>query len=326
MTGAIFSARILLMQKNWLSYDDQLELLTRRGMRIEDERAAIRILSCVSYYRLSGYFRYWQKDPTYGDNDFISGTSFSRIYQLYEAERELANACKALLATCEILVRTRFAYHYGTCVGPVATFARGVGFTPPPSPDIDPVEERILSDLDRSKDIFVAHYRDEIKQGSRYLPAAYDRMPIWVAVEVLSFGCLSRMITASGESGVLERIAKSLNTSRAVLPSQVRSFVYLRNRCSHYGRLWNTAVTDEAAIPKNTKRRIQSRYRSFDKHSAYQIFAALHDLADRAELCADWLGTVIEPLLQADPLLAYGIATPKKYGYMPEELLAGVDS
>jgi len=42
------------MQKNWLSYDEQLDLLTRRGMWIEDESAAARVLSCVSYYRLSG--------------------------------------------------------------------------------------------------------------------------------------------------------------------------------------------------------------------------------------------------------------------------------
>jgi putative uncharacterized protein (fragment) len=55
-------------------------------MRIEDESAAAQVLSCVSYYRLSGYFRYWQKDPDYGDDNFIMGTSFSRIYSLYEAE------------------------------------------------------------------------------------------------------------------------------------------------------------------------------------------------------------------------------------------------
>ena len=57
------------MQKNWLSYDEQLDLLARRGMRIEDESAAAQVLSCVSYYRLSGYFRYWQKDPDYGDDE-----------------------------------------------------------------------------------------------------------------------------------------------------------------------------------------------------------------------------------------------------------------
>ena len=30
------------MQKNWLSYDEQLDLLTRRGMWIEDESAGYR--------------------------------------------------------------------------------------------------------------------------------------------------------------------------------------------------------------------------------------------------------------------------------------------
>ncbi len=86
------------MQKNWLSYDEQLDLLIRRGSMDRMKAFAARVLSCVSYYRLSGYYRYWQKDPDYGDDDFIMGTSFSRIYSLYEAEQELADACKRLLA------------------------------------------------------------------------------------------------------------------------------------------------------------------------------------------------------------------------------------
>lgn len=52
------------IDKKWLSYGDQLELLVRRGMRVEDQSRAEKLLSYVSYYRLSGYFRYWQKDPS----------------------------------------------------------------------------------------------------------------------------------------------------------------------------------------------------------------------------------------------------------------------
>ena len=225
------------IDKKWLSYGDQLELLVRRGMRIKDQSRAEKLLSYVSYYRLSGYFRYWQKDPSYGDDSFIDGTSFERIYDLYEAERKLSSVCKELLAKCEILLRTRFAHHYGESFAPSKSFAYGKGFTQPPSVDEDLIQERILSDLDRSKDLFIAHYRDDIKQGSHFVPQAYDRMPIWVAVEALSFGTLSRMIEASGESGVLDAMASSLGTTRRVLPSQVRSFVYLRNRTAHYGRL-----------------------------------------------------------------------------------------
>ena len=36
-------------------------------MLIEDEVEAAAILSRVNYYRLSGYFRYWQVDPDHQD-------------------------------------------------------------------------------------------------------------------------------------------------------------------------------------------------------------------------------------------------------------------
>ncbi len=311
------------IDKKWLSYGDQLDLLVRRGMRIEDQSRAEKLLSYVSYYRLSGYFRYWQKDPSYGDDSFIDGTSFERIYGLYEAERKLSSVSKELLAKCEILLRTRFAHHYGESVAPSKSFAYGKGFTQPPSADEDRIEERILSDLDRSKDLFIAHYRDEIKQGSHFAPQAYDRMPIWVAVEALSFGTLSRMIEASGESGVLDAMAASLGTTRRVLPSQVRSFVYLRNRTAHYGRLWNVSVRDSPALQKKTKWQIRTYHRPFDKQSVYEILVALHDLGKRAGICEDLLGLYIEPLLKSQPLLAYGISTPKRYGEVPREVLLG---
>ena len=96
MTGAIFISEDAVDAERLASFDEQLELLAGRGMCIEDECSAVQVLSCVSYYRLSGYFRYWQKGPEYGDNNSIPGTSFSRIYQLYVAERALTTACQDL--------------------------------------------------------------------------------------------------------------------------------------------------------------------------------------------------------------------------------------
>ena len=238
-------------------------------------------------------------------------------------ERLLSHECSMLLASCEIFLRNRFAYHYAEHFAPVASYAHGEGFSQPLScSKEEPVQERILSDLDRSNDQFVRHYRDEIKSGTSYLPRAYDRMPIWVAVEVLSFGTLSRMIHASGGSDVLDSIvAPPLSMSRSSFPSQVRSFVYLRNRCSHFNRLWNISVSDAPALNRNIANRIKRNYRTFDERSIYKILAVMHHFVQNAGICDDWLGVRIEPLLQANPLLAYGIATPKKYGEMPREVL-----
>ena len=59
------------MPKNWLSYDQQVDLLSQRGMRVDDNVAASEFLSRVNYYRFSGYFRHWQHDPAKGDNRFF---------------------------------------------------------------------------------------------------------------------------------------------------------------------------------------------------------------------------------------------------------------
>ena len=245
------------MPKDWLSYEQQVELLGRRGMRIDDEASAAEFLARVNYYRFSGYFRHWQHDPARGDNQFFKGASFETIRALYDAEQELVAVCDELLHPLEVLLRTRFAYAYGCRVGVTGMFAHGEGFTQSPHPDAERVEEHALSNLDRSKEAFVAHYRDEIKQGHTYKPEAYDRMPIWVAVEAFSFGSLSRLIEASSLSGVLDDIADSMNTSRRLLPGQVKSFVYLRNRIAHCAQLWNHRVLDVPGLQPKTTRRIK---------------------------------------------------------------------
>ena len=85
------------MPKDWLSYEQQVELLGQRGMRIDDEASAAEFLARVNYYRFSGYFRHWQQDPTRGDNRFLKGTSFESISALYDAEQELVAVCDELL-------------------------------------------------------------------------------------------------------------------------------------------------------------------------------------------------------------------------------------
>lgn len=309
------------MPKDWLSYEQQLELLDQRGMRIDDSAAAADFLARINYYRFSGYFRHWQHDPARGDNRFFEGSSFETICALYDAEQELVTVCDELLHPLEVLLRTRFAYAYGHHVGVTGMFPRGEGFTQSPHADAERVEEHALSNLDRSKDAFVAHYRDDIKQGHTYKPEAYDRMPIWVAVEAISFGSLSRLIEASSESGVLDDIAESMNTSRKLLPGQVKSFVYLRNRVAHCARLWNHRVLDVPGLQPKTTRKIKKQYRNFSDHSIYKILVALDDIATRSKISNTWLRDTVEPILNKNPLLAQGIAQPARYGEMPPPAL-----
>ena len=311
------------MDKPRRSYTEQVKLLASRGMRVDDVTTAGEFLSKVSYYRLSGYFRYWQRDAAHADNRFTYNCSLERVRQLYEAEQALILVCDEILHPLEVLLRTRFAYIYAELIGKTGEFAAGKGFTEPHSPSAPRVEEYALRDLDRSKETFVAHYRKtrEVRKG--YSVNDYTDMPIWVAVEAFSFGTLSRLIEASGQSGVLATLADSMGVSRTYLPGQIRSFVYLRNRVAHCAKLWNHSVLDVPGLPSNISRRAQRHHRKFGDHSVYKIFIALDEVARRSGIAKNWLSERIDPVLDGNPLLAAGIATPKKYGEMSPELLSG---
>nr|WP_250649118.1 MULTISPECIES: Abi family protein [unclassified Actinomyces] len=226
-----------------------------------------------------------------------------------------------VLHPIEILLRTRFAHHYAKRTGVEGSFARGEGLTQPGSPQAMRVEEHALSDLDRSKEAFVTRYRQEIKVGGRYAADAYARMPIWVAVEAFSFGSLSRLIEASGQSGVLADVAGSLQVSPKTLPSQVRSFVYLRNRVAHCAKLWNHSVLDVPGLLPNITRQAKRHHRQFHDHSVYKILVALDDIATKNDIADTWLTRHVDPLLEGNPLLDKGITTPARYGQMPPDLL-----
>ena len=73
------------MAKPALPIDKQIELLVQRGLPIplppDDDyeqrkaeyHAAVRLLIDTNYYRLSGYWRYFQVRPGHGDNRFTAG-------------------------------------------------------------------------------------------------------------------------------------------------------------------------------------------------------------------------------------------------------------
>lgn len=275
-------------------------------------------LSLVNYYRFSGYFRYWQVTPTCGNNRFQRDTSFEVIRNLYLAEQDLADEILRKIRRIEVVLRTKFSHIYAREVIPAGGLTEGIGLSQPTNLASIPAKEYVLQDLNRSKETFVDHYRDDKLKNSRgqFLPQAYKDMPTWVAVEALSFGTLSRCIQASSKSGVLAALAEELNLSRTFVPSQVKSFVYLRNRIAHNARIWNHSVVDAPGLPPKIKHRATRSYGMFEPRSVYTVLLALDRMLASAKIEHDWLASLINPLLAGNSLLERGIKIPRKYGEM----------
>lgn len=241
----------------WRAYAQQLDLLKFRGMIIGDETLALHRLEHIGYYRLSAYWYPFRsveltqlsnpKRITCNRKDlFEPGTQFEDALALYEFDKRLRLLLMDALERIEIALRVDIAYLLGArdafahlnaiALHPtfIAKRTNAGGKTA-----FDAWQEKYHGLLKRSKEDFVKHYR--ARHGTD--------LPIWVAVEVLDFGAVSRLL-AMMKIGDQEQIAKKYGVKDwRVFQSWIRSLNYLRNLVAHHSRLWNRNVIDQPRLP-----------------------------------------------------------------------------
>ncbi len=66
--GDIMESDIIIYEKTPTTFEEQLKILRKRNLIIDDENSAIDILSRVNYYRLSAYMLTFKSDDTFFDN------------------------------------------------------------------------------------------------------------------------------------------------------------------------------------------------------------------------------------------------------------------
>lgn len=94
------------------TYTEQVQLLESRGIIIDDKEFAEQFLSNVNYYKLSGYFKFFEKE-----DNFFHKTHIQEIIDLYYFDRELRNYLMKLIEKIEISLKTKIAYTIGKNYG-----------------------------------------------------------------------------------------------------------------------------------------------------------------------------------------------------------------
>lgn len=169
------------MKKEWKSWEDQVALLKGRHLAL-DEGEALGLLRTASYYRLSGYARYFQQGAELGGNDFVAGSTLADIKMIHELDGRLRTMLASRLGRVEVMLRSQYAYAVGATKGPYGDYLDDAYFGGGGA-GAD-VVDACLRDLDRSKEPFVRHFRREGDDDR------YGDMPVWAAAEVLSFAYL----------------------------------------------------------------------------------------------------------------------------------------
>lgn len=225
------------------TYEEQLDILCERGIVVKDKAKCIQVLETTNYYRFTAYLLPFKLE----DDTYISGTDFYKVYRIYEFDRKLRGLLFSVIEEIEVFLRAKFAYFhahkYGAC-----GYLDANNFSP--KHKLEKFKENFDREVRNNKNtLFVRHYTQK-----------YNKIfPIWVAVELFTFGMLSKFYGDLKTPDQKILAYEMYHTNPKNMNSWLRCCTDLRNICAHYGRLYYrvfSACPAGLAITEAQKRRL----------------------------------------------------------------------
>ncbi len=249
--------------KSALTIKEQIELLKKRGLIIDNEEETKHYLNNISYYNLSGYFK-----PYQDENDiFFKDTNFDKIMQLYFFDRKLRLLFINALERIEKSFKTQFIYNLSIDHG-ADYLINDAKFSNH--------KKRIDENLMRSKEPFITNFKE--KYSNEY-------PPLWILAEVLSFGDILAIFSQSLDPQDKKKIAQYYCMNREHLYSWLDNLREIRNICAHHSRLWNRKITKHLKRSE-TNEKLQYNSYIFDSIIITEI------LLKRVSPGFDWIKSV----------------------------------
>ena len=223
-----------------LSYKEQiLKLKNDHNLLISNYKCAEEILKKVNYYRLSGYGIGLKK---YDNKEHYKNyISIEDLFSLYCFDSEFKNNLIRTIEQIEIELRTQIAYHLAINYGP-DVLNKENNFIYKTNKAGHPIYSIIINNL--NKEI----YRQRNKPFVRHHIKKYKgKFPIWVSVELMSFGNLSSLFSILKDEDQKE-ISNYYNTDPKYLKNWILCLVEVRNICAHYTRLYNMPLKENPRL------------------------------------------------------------------------------
>ena len=219
--------------KPYRSVDQLIDLLKKRGLAFDGgEATARRFLSCVNYYRFTGYAL-----PFLASREkFLPGARFAYLHAAYLFDRRLRDLMADALEAVELTFRCLFARTFSKVYGPLG-YRSPKSFNSSRSHELQAILDKLDAEFDRSDELCAKHFR-----------AVYDAPPLWSLVEVVSFGALVRLYRICSSAD--QNAVSSLYGFRGdILASYLQHLVVVRNLCAHHCRIYDRRFSYRFPIP-----------------------------------------------------------------------------
>ena len=212
------------MKKEFKTIEEQVEILKRKGLIIEDEEETKEILLRENYFFINGYRLLLMN--SYSDKTFVKGSTFKELYALFLFDRSMRNIIFKYLLIIENQLKSITSYQLSKKYGyQEKDYLNFKNFT----------EDR--SKVRRVKDFIEKMKRQVRINGTKHNATLhyiknYGYVPMWVLVKVLSFGIVCELYSVLKKEDQIE-IASVFNVSTEYLEDFLPILANYRNLCAH---------------------------------------------------------------------------------------------
>lgn len=222
--------------KPFLSYEQQLnKLQLEKNLTIDDVDYALDMLERVGYYALISGYKNLYRNKTIGK--YRDGTRFEDIVALFRFDERLRELFLRYLLHIERHIRSLISYYFTATHGESQTaYLSACNYDPSDKAkdDIAKLINVLSNKAVHSKDCEYINYQR----------TKYSNVPLWVLVNVLTFGNISNMYSCLTQS-MRSKICKNFDL---VNENEMSKFLQVltkyRNVCAHSERLFSYRVKE----------------------------------------------------------------------------------
>lgn len=239
--------------KPFKTHSQQIEILRERGLKVENDTKAIRILEREGYYALiNGYKYLFLKLDANGKpvepEEYKSEATFEEIYQLYSFDRNLRNLIMKFILMFESSIKAKVSYRFSEKFKEQHAYLIMKNYTRDPNQLknvlnlISTISSTISKKGQAKGENPIKHYLDN-----------HDGVPLWVLINYLTLGNINYFYMCLDDS-LKNTIAKdfAVNFNRdyqvnyhitpAIILDVLKMANFFRNVCAHEERMYSFRV------------------------------------------------------------------------------------
>ena len=252
-----------MIDKQFKNLEEQIEILKYKGMTINDEEYAKKILLRENYFFLSGYRYPLMKSMT--DKRFLEGVTFEEMYSLFLFDRAIRNVFFKYLLVIENNLKSIFSYQLSKKYGyKEKYYLRTKNFTN------DKSKQRQVNDLIRKMKRQIRVNGSQHSATAHYM-YNYGYVPLWILVKVLSFGIVGELFSIMKYDDQVA-ICKIYNIPVEEFSNYLPILSNYRNTCAHEDILY------ENRTQKKIKGTIYHRLLNIEKNEEGEYVKGSNDL------------------------------------------------